>query len=273
MIRNMRRPSCNAGRISAGLGGASLLLVVVLGCSDSADESTIPAHQDSGAADATADQGSGCVARTCAQAGADCGTAPDGCGGALSCGVCTEGFFCGGAGPNRCGAATCEPKTCAELGAACGDLSDQCDKVLSCGTCNAPAVCNGANQCVCDPASCTAGQCGPVPDGCGGALECGSCIPPQTCGGGGVASTCGCTPSCVAHDACGSNGCSGDCGACTKTGSHERYCRNGYCVWEIGNGIGIPCNETCGWGSSTCVGTSSGTCATKDVDGIRCYCW
>jgi hypothetical protein len=44
-----------------------------------------------------------CVPTTCAAHSWNCGTAPDGCGGTLSCGTCSGGLVCGGDGtPNRC---------------------------------------------------------------------------------------------------------------------------------------------------------------------------
>jgi Carboxypeptidase regulatory-like domain/IPT/TIG domain len=44
-----------------------------------------------------------CAPTTCAAHSWNCGTAPDGCGGTLSCGTCANGLTCGGDGtPNRC---------------------------------------------------------------------------------------------------------------------------------------------------------------------------
>ncbi|PKN36301.1 MAG: hypothetical protein CVU63_16945, partial [Deltaproteobacteria bacterium HGW-Deltaproteobacteria-20] len=37
-----------------------------------------------------------CEPKTCAQIGANCGSAPDGCGGKIECGECPDGQFCGG---------------------------------------------------------------------------------------------------------------------------------------------------------------------------------
>ncbi len=46
----------------------------------------------------------GCVPRTCAQAGANCGPIGDGCGNIVECGACTAPDTCGGAGQaNVCG--------------------------------------------------------------------------------------------------------------------------------------------------------------------------
>lgn len=46
---------------------------------------------------------SGCAPRTCADAGAQCGSVDDGCGGTLSCGSCASGTSCNGN--------VCEPNT------------------------------------------------------------------------------------------------------------------------------------------------------------------
>ena len=45
----------------------------------------------------------GCVPRTCAQTGADCGPLDDGCGGVIPCGGCPTGWYCGAYIPNVCG--------------------------------------------------------------------------------------------------------------------------------------------------------------------------
>jgi hypothetical protein len=46
-----------------------------------------------------------CAPRTCAAAGAECGSIDDQCGGTLSCGGCAGGLSCGGGGvANKCGA-------------------------------------------------------------------------------------------------------------------------------------------------------------------------
>jgi hypothetical protein len=46
----------------------------------------------------------GCTPTTCVAQGKNCGSIPDGCGGALSCGMCTSPMTCGGGGvANVCG--------------------------------------------------------------------------------------------------------------------------------------------------------------------------
>jgi hypothetical protein len=88
-----------------------------------------------------------CTPRTCADLGADCGLAGDGCGGAISCGPCTPPLTCGGGGvPSVCGSSgspTCTPRTCAQVNAGCGPLADGCGGLLQCGTCPLPQICGG----------------------------------------------------------------------------------------------------------------------------------
>jgi len=43
-----------------------------------------------------------CVPTTCLLLGAECGTAPDGCGAMLDCGMCKGDHPCGTKKPNRC---------------------------------------------------------------------------------------------------------------------------------------------------------------------------
>jgi N-acetylneuraminic acid mutarotase len=152
--------------------------------------------------------GGACVPQTCAQLGANCGPAADGCGGLLNCGTCTSPQVCGGSGTSGvCGTppSTCTPVTCASLGKNCGPASDSCGGLLSCGSCTSPQTCGGGGiASVCGPAACvpkTCAQlgknCGAVSDGCGGLLSCGTCNWPQTCGGAGTASVCGTNPACT----------------------------------------------------------------------------
>ncbi len=174
----------------------------------------------------SADAGSTCVPKTCAQRGITCGPAGDGCGGSLSCGGCTAPQSCGGGGtPSVCGGTSiCIAKTCAQLGITCGPAGDGCGGALNCGGCTAPQTCGGAgtpgtcggfNACV--PRTCAqaGASCGPIGDGCGGTVaNCGTCTAPQICGGGGVASVCGpssdggvpCTGLCLNQAPCNAAG-------------------------------------------------------------------
>src|SRR4029077_7461984 len=96
-----------------------------------------------------------CVPTTCAAQGKNCGTISNGCGGTLTCGVCTAPQTCGGAGvANVCGA--CTPTTCAAQGKNCGPIPDGCGARLTCGGCTAPQTCGGAgvaNVCGAAPAT------------------------------------------------------------------------------------------------------------------------
>jgi len=84
-----------------------------------------------------------CTPTTCAAQGKNCGTIPNGCGGTLTCGVCTAPAICGGGGvANVCG--VCTPTTCAALGKNCGTVPDGCGGTLTCGVCTSPATCGGA---------------------------------------------------------------------------------------------------------------------------------
>ncbi|HYP90054.1 MAG TPA: hypothetical protein VEQ59_17915, partial [Polyangiaceae bacterium] len=88
-----------------------------------------------------------CVPKTECPAGEDCGFAPDGCGGLISCGECKKGEACGVGSPpvpNKCGKGqeTCTPLTCAAQHKECGPVADGCgDKIDSCGECAAGKLC------------------------------------------------------------------------------------------------------------------------------------
>jgi hypothetical protein len=216
----------------------------------------------------------GCTPKTACTPPQNCGTAPDGCGGAINCGTCTGPNTCGGGGTaNLCG---CTPTTCSALGANCGNPGDGCGGTLSCGTCALPDTCGGgstANVCGCTPLQvCPVGaNCGSIPDGCGGTVNCGrACPPPYSCGGGGTPNACGCTPTtCSALGAnCGtpSDGCAGtlSCGACTSPdncggGGTANVCG---CTPATCSALGA----NCGTPSDGCGGTlSCGTCTAPDT--------
>jgi hypothetical protein len=170
--------------------------------------------------DASTDGSSGsCVAKTCADLGANCGPVSDTCGGLLQCGSCEAGTACGvGGTPNVCstgstgdgGGGTCIPRSCANQGLFCGPAGDGCGNTLSCGTCTGTASCGGGGTpgvCgspACTPLTCASQSvaCGPAGDGCGGTLSCGTCASPQTCGGGGMPGQCGCTGLCSQVPTC-----------------------------------------------------------------------
>ncbi|MBI5534049.1 MAG: hypothetical protein HY898_15110 [Deltaproteobacteria bacterium] len=278
------------------LGVATLVMVAGCGGADSGDTTASggPEPQpeaspsEAGADQAAEDQnapidamqeadvqetGPTCMPKTCAQLGANCGEAPDGCGGKIECGTCQSGQICGGGGgSNKCGVNPCYPKTCAQVGATCGLATDGCALVIDCGFCPAPLTCGGGGkegQCGCAPKTCAqiGASCGTAPDGCGGVVDCGSCASGQTCGGGGTnqCGTQGCTPkSCAQLGAsCGvvSDACSKavDCGSCTLP--------------DVCGGQGMP--NQCGCTPKTCAQLSAscglvpGGCGS-DVDCGSC---
>jgi len=218
-----------------------LALFAMAACSSEEGAAPWSPQKDSGA-DSGGDSGSSqtCAAKTCSQLGAECGTAPNGCGGILDCGSCGTGLFCGGNGPNRCGANPCTPTSCSALGLSCDVHSDGCGATLSCGECTAPETCGGGGSpwvCGCSPTSCAAqkAECGSIPDGCGGTLHCGSCgsgscqngqcvCSPTSCKAAGfdcgsIPDGCGATlncGNCSSPKQCGASGTPGVCG-CNPT--------------------------------------------------------
>ncbi|MGM0575116.1 MAG: glycoside hydrolase domain-containing protein [Myxococcota bacterium] len=117
-----------------------------------------------------------CEPTTCAEAGADCGTVSDGCGGTLDCGGCVSTQ------------SNCEPLTCEDVGAECGSVADACGGMLDCGGCDAGETCGLEEPHVCgatcDRRTCeeAGAECGAVSDGCGGILDCGGCGAGESCG-------------------------------------------------------------------------------------------
>jgi hypothetical protein len=244
-----------------------------------------------------------CTPTTCSASGLSCGSAPDGCGGALSCGTCPTGSFCSG---GVCKTSMCTPTTCAALGYNCGTWSDGCGGTLGCGACTSPASCGGGGKIgVCGGTTCTKTtcsalglSCGSASDGCGGSLSCGTCPTGSFCSGGACkTSTCTATTCSALGLSCGSasDGCGGSlsCGTC-PTGS---FCSGGACKtstctaatcaslgydcgsWADGCGGTLVCGscvapKTCGGGGKpgVCGGTSCAptTCAAL---GYNCGLW
>ena len=150
----MVAPGC--GKDSAGSPGAAGSAGAgvdagVDAVAEASAEAGEDAEPDQTSEDATTTDG-GCIPRTCAQIGANCGEAPDDCGGSIACGECPTGQTCGGGGKNQCGSAPCSARTCAQTGTGCGKVSDGCSGVIDCGSCTAPETCGGAGipfQCGC----------------------------------------------------------------------------------------------------------------------------
>ena len=256
---------------TAGTGGSAGTV------QDASSDESIP---DAPVTDAPSesDASTSCVPKTCTQLKANCGSAPDGCGGKVECGACPSGQMCGGGGLNMCGGTPCSPKSCAQVGASCGYASDQCGTAIDCGGCTPPSVCGAQgklNECGCVAKTCTqlGATCGSVPDGCGGKIDCGACPSGQTCGGAGP-NKCGaasCTPKTCAQlgASCGlaSDECSkaipcGDCKApetCGGAGkANECGCTPKSCSQM---------QASCGTLDDGCKQVDCGTCGTGETCG------
>jgi len=235
--------------------------------------------------------------KSCAQLGAQCGLALDGCGNTISCGQCDAGFSCGAGGvSNVCGPGTCTPRTHCDAGMQCGDTLDGCGGLLTCGFCDGGTCGAGGMpfQCPCLPlASCPLGKtCGTWPNGCGtGNVNCGTCIAPDTCAGAGQSNVCGCTPTTgCAPGACGPqpNGCGGTvmcpftCSAgrsCTSTDGGASHCNcspgltdcGGTCIDVLTSASNCgACGNLCPSGQSCTGGLCPCVDAGSNLDGHCC---
>jgi len=255
-----------------------LAAVVVAGCSGSDDTAAnaYPSPKKDGGADgqtggqggaagsdsADASDGQACAPKSCAQLGASCGTAPDQCGGVVSCGACPSGQVCGGAGVNKCGTNACTAKSCAQLGASCGWLSDQCGSAVDCGTCPAGQTCGGSgkpNQC-----SGAAGTGGAA----GNAGSAGQAGDAGAAGAGGAAPDCAavCTGHCGTLQGCACNGCVA--GQVCTNNLCETDC-NTVCQGRCGDLQGCACGgcnggQTCtnNYCNPDCAATCAGRCGS-----------
>lgn len=270
-MRSALVPPARSAFVSAIVEACILFAWCFGGCGGDDDVRGDPdasAAIDATTADAGADS-SPCVPRTCSQLGATCGTAPDRCGGMVSCGECAQGQTCGAAGPNQCGTGTCTPKSCAQIGASCGVVSDDCGQALDCGGCAAPDQCGASGvegQCGCIPRTCVqlGATCGTAPDWCGGIVECGTCGPGETCGGGGP-NRCG-TAACMTRS-CAQQGAS--CGVVSDQCSKAIQC--GDCPFpEVCGGHGMA--NQCGCLPKTCaqVGVSCGDVSNGCGNTLHC---
>ena len=99
----------------------------------------------SGGKAGTCVSGACCVPSTCAELGAQCGQAADGCGGVVACGACQQADAVCVA--NQC----CVPSSCASLGKDCGDWDDGCGGTTGeCGPCGSDYSCDADGHCVWD---------------------------------------------------------------------------------------------------------------------------
>jgi hypothetical protein len=186
------------------------------------------------------DSPTGCVPKTCAQLGFNCGKAVT-CGMLINCNAngsdaapdCPAGETCGATMPNVCGSgtggdggpkgdggSTCTPKTCMQLGYDCGEAVS-CGTVINCNAngsttpdCPAGQVCGGngmANQCVGGVSSdgganCTPKTCAGLGYNCG--LASNGCNGTINCNANGSTTT----PDCPSGEICGYSGVPNVCG-------------------------------------------------------------
>ncbi|MBI5547200.1 MAG: hypothetical protein HY901_25240, partial [Deltaproteobacteria bacterium] len=183
---------------------------------DSVDSGWFPADASlAGAPDSSA-----CQPTTCSSLGAECGTWPNGCGNALSCGACggsttCQQGHCVGSSQVDCSGIAGHPgfelctqtdQSCAGVftnGAGCsafcaaaglrcvarygGDTGCQKESqvVLTCDEANGHLSdwCECGLDASCQSATCASlgAECGTWPDGCGNDLTCGSCSGSSTC--------------------------------------------------------------------------------------------
>jgi hypothetical protein len=160
-----------------------------------------------------------CQPATTCPAGQDCGYAPDGCGGLVACGMCTNGDICGVGDPpvpNKCGKVTCTPLTACPQGQQCGYSSDGCNGVVDCGMCPQGQSCvNGkCGSGSCAPKTCADQgiECGSAGDMCGSLIQCPACPTGETCIAGK------CTPSSCEPQTCQDQGI--ECGAAADGCGH-----------------------------------------------------
>ncbi len=180
-----------------------------------------------------------CTPKTTCPAGQNCGYAPDGCGGLVSCGMCPTGEECGVGQPpvaNQCGSISCTPATACPGGQQCGFASDGCNGVISCGMCPAGQTCSNGKcgSSSCTPKTCTDQgiECGQAGDTCGLQIDCPACPASESC----IAGKCvpvSCVPeTCAAQNIqCGqaADGCGNmiaSCGDCPP----GDLCVTGQCV-------------------------------------------
>jgi hypothetical protein len=133
-----------------------------------------------------------CVPFDCAMAGIACGSSPNGCGGLVDCGLCSNGGNCDN---GECGPSPCRPKTCSNN--QCGLIADGCSGTVDCGECRGGGECSTTNQC-CTPET-DANFCKSLKRNCGVASDNDRCGFPKTVQSCGV---CLATQICTTAGAC-----------------------------------------------------------------------
>ena len=213
-----------------------------------------------GAKEVCKDDGSCCVAKTCADDYKDqCGTGlSDGCGSTVDCN-CAAGSVCSAKTTATTGSC-CQKHDCSFYPGQCGTLDDGCGGTISCGcgsqtckkasgalsgTCCDLPVCNGqcnttlSNACgskTCSTTSCGSGKaCDTTSDTC--------CALPVCNGACGVTLT----------NSCGSKVCSADCGSNKACNTTSDTCCD---LPKCGTACGKTLSNSCGSVDCKCTGTA-----------------
>ncbi len=92
--------------------------------------------------------GSGCNPKTCAQLGAECGSASDTCGGTVDCAECSANLVCGSGGPNKCGVGSGGGGTGGGTGGGGGGVGGAADSG-ACLICSPNWHCGPWSNCAC----------------------------------------------------------------------------------------------------------------------------
>jgi hypothetical protein len=249
MVRNVGKwvlvtlVTSGTGAVAASCGGSNNSSTFVPNSGEGNDATTGGDGQMMGHSDSSfggGDSPTGCMPKTCAQLGFNCGKAVT-CGMLINCNAngsdagpdCPPGETCGASMPNVCGSGTggdggpngdgggtCTPKTCMHLGYDCGEAVS-CGMVINCNAngsktpdCPAGQVCGGngmANQCVGGVlpdggANCTPKTCANLGYDCG--LASNGCNATINCNANGSTTT----PDCPTGEICGYNGVPNVCG-------------------------------------------------------------
>jgi hypothetical protein len=233
----------------------------------------------------SADAAQICVPLTCAQAGYQCGTPSDGCGGTLVC-TCSSGTACnptthlctvacvggltcvGGC----CDGTNCQPGTSLKACGPATSVCQTCDTYENCKTQQCTNTCSNTSECK-NGGCCQSGTCqaGTLPTTCGpSCLDCTSSSAGHACLDG----ACGCNTSadCPTNMACDptkhicSINCDGTTAPCNRGCCSGTRCVTGETQSACGYNGGVcatcqlVCLSTTGGGSCRCASNNRGYC-------------
>jgi len=202
-----------------------------------------------------------CTSVTCLDLGAECGTAPDGCGYLLDCGGCGDYEVCGPMLTCECEFTACAGACCQSgwycVNGECSDCQPSCDGAA----CGDPDGCGGvcSGSCPSDLEVCEAGACVCAYVECAGVC----CAPGEACEAGEC--TGDCFPDCSGKYCGDPDGCPGD-GLCMGfCEGQNQVCVDYQCQCQFGDCLG----ECCG-ASEVC--TDAGCCEPQFCDDVGAAC-